>query len=158
MKFTEKSKGGTLNIYLNASESDIYCPVEKQSIDLTKAQYSHLENNHLADSNRNEFTTKHWYFDRSTEASDYCDFISKKQIWSSDGPIATASKLRYILSEVGEFSSASSTTAIISTHLMRVQTEFVNKNEFLNVQMKTVFNLENFPCKSEHKMILQNFE
>ena len=96
VRFRVHLRKGTSSISVDAYVSDICYPVEHQAIDLAKAEYRHLQNLHLADSNPENLPLQ---IDVLIGSANYWDFmVMNDQVWGPTGPVALGSKLGYILS------------------------------------------------------------
>ena len=123
------------NIPINAFVSEISYPLHGQHVQYARKKYNHLKNIDLADDHDSKSAVD---VDILIGSDQYWNFINMQDIkrGKPGEPIAISSKLGYIISGKIDKDIESSSVNMVSTHVLKVDMEVVDKNFELNETSK----------------------
>ena len=155
--FCVKDISGNESVYVSAFVSDICQPLTGQAIEMAVKNHPYLQNLHLADSNPE---CRSLDIDLVIGVDQYWSFFGNTLIRNEHGgPIAMGSKLGFVLSSpvLSPENCTSSTNLLVSTHSMKIQSEFINENVKLSEMVDKFWNLESLGISPTEASIYETF-
>ena len=115
---------------------EICAPISNQEIEFAVKKYDHLKGLRLADCDAGNGVVQ---IDVLIGADLYWRFIDSDVVRGECGPVALSSKLGYILSGEVDGVVERSTCAVVSSHVLKVQSEIVDEKDSLRGSMRDLF-------------------
>ena len=138
------------NINIECYVTNICYPLTGQNINAC-FEYEHLRGLHLADSN---FSNENLSVDILLGADNYWKYFEGDIVKGEDGPVALNTKVGYVLSGcVG--SRVGNESSVLISSVLKVASEFVDKDVQLNDQLEKFWNYENVGV--EKKNVFDSF-